>query len=104
MPIADMDPYRGTVTFAQLQAEALGDDFDSDKYGDRVKRWTNEALQRFARRSGLPEYEYVLATATDPGENTLLLPQDDVRILSVRTTDDRRDLTAVDIQKIDEAS
>jgi hypothetical protein len=103
MPIADTDPYQGAITFAQLQAEALGDDFDTDKYGDRVKRWINEGLQRLARRAGLPEFEYVLDTVTDPGENTLALPADDVRILSVRSTDDRIDLTAVDISKIDEA-
>jgi hypothetical protein len=98
------DPYRGTVTFADLQAEVLSNDFNADQYGPRVKRWINEAVERIARRSGLPEYERVQDINTVAGAPTLSLPTDDIRILSIRNTTDRQDLTCVDIQRIDEAS
>lgn len=102
MPIiVDTSPWHGTLTFLDIQTEALGNDF-GEEYRIRVKRWVNEALGRIARRSHLAELELVTDVSTVAGEAEFVLPSNDVRILGLRTTDDQAGLASMDTAQADQ--
>jgi hypothetical protein len=99
--IIDLSPWHGTLSFKDIQDEALGNDF-GEEYRVRVKRWINEALSRIVRRSHLPEFELTLDVDTLAGDGELVLPSNDVRVLGLRTTDDQSPLASMDTAQVDE--
>lgn len=89
--------------FGELQAEALHDDFDANKYRARVQRWLNVAQARIARRMKLPEREGTQAIATVAGTAFYALDTGIVRIRSLHFVGEPAELVQVDLRDIDDA-
>lgn len=70
-------------TFLELREEALHDDFDAAKYGERAARWINDAQQRVFRRVAIPDGELTTTIAVTAGDTTYDLPTGIVRLLSL---------------------
>lgn len=88
-------------SFKDLQDEVLAYGFDDTRYRARVKTWLNEQLSRIRRRVQLPQAEASLNFATEVGIETVELPTNFVRLISLRNTDVNEELSLVDQRAVD---
>jgi hypothetical protein len=83
----------------EMRTEVLGHQF-STNYSDRINKWINEALQIVHRKADIRRAEESDSISTVGGTNTYSLPDDFVKLTSIRS--DAGLLRKVDISEFDD--
>jgi hypothetical protein len=91
-------------TLNDIVNEALSNDFDSSVYKSATQQAVRDALADLARSVDLPSLQGTWTPTVTPGEATLTLPLDDVRILSAFDGESHVELSEVGQDYIDEST
>ncbi len=89
-------------TFLELQTEVLAHGFDSTAYLTRVKAWLNEGYKDIIRRFDLEAMSTSSTANTVAGTDTITLPADFAKGISLEDTELDEDLAYASVKEIEQ--
>ena len=90
------------ATTAELRDEVLAHQFSAERYGTRIEKWLDEAQKYIVRQAEVRTENATQSYVTVNGTQTLDLPSNYARFISLFNTTDRNPLERIDLRTYDD--